>query len=87
MIIFYIIWCKTIPIKQPGVIHTQICHYYDIVLIHSKLQPSSDFFNTLYMIHDSSDCLPLKHFEAQTNGRHFPDDIFKCIFVNENVWI
>ena len=21
------------------------------------------------------------------NGRHFPDDIFKCIFVIENVWI
>ena len=21
------------------------------------------------------------------NGRHFPDDIFKCIFVNENVQI
>ena len=21
------------------------------------------------------------------NGRHFPDDIFKCIFVNEYVWI
>ena len=21
------------------------------------------------------------------NGRHFADDIFKCIFVNENVWI
>ena len=21
------------------------------------------------------------------NGRHFVDDIFKCIFVNENVWI
>ena len=21
------------------------------------------------------------------NGRHFSDDIFKCIFVNENVWI
>ena len=21
------------------------------------------------------------------NGRPFPDDIFKCIFVNENVWI
>ena len=25
--------------------------------------------------------------EAETNGRHFPDDIFKCIFLNENVWI
>ena len=21
------------------------------------------------------------------NGRSFPDDIFKCIFLNENVWI
>ena len=21
------------------------------------------------------------------NGRHFPDDIFKCIFLNQNVWI
>ena len=21
------------------------------------------------------------------NGRHFPDDLFKCIFLNENVWI
>ena len=21
------------------------------------------------------------------NGRHFPDDIFKCIFFSENVWI
>ena len=21
------------------------------------------------------------------NGRHFPDDIFNCIFLNENVWI
>ena len=21
------------------------------------------------------------------NGRHFPDDIFKCIFFNENAWI
>ena len=28
-----------------------------------------------------------KHIEAEKNGRHFPDDIFKCIFFNENVWI
>ena len=20
------------------------------------------------------------------NGRHFPDDIFKCIFLNESIW-
>ena len=29
----------------------------------------------------------LNTFEAETNGRHFPDDIFKCIFLNENVLI
>ena len=28
-----------------------------------------------------------KHIEAETNGRHFPDSIFKCIFLNENVLI
>ena len=21
------------------------------------------------------------------NGRHFPDNIFKCIFLNENIWV
>ena len=25
--------------------------------------------------------------EAETNGRHFPDDIFKYIVFNANVWI
>ena len=25
------------------------------------------------------------HIEAKTNGRHCPDDIFKCVFLNENV--
>ena len=26
------------------------------------------------------------HIEARQNGRHFPDDIFKSIFLNKNVW-
>ena len=25
--------------------------------------------------------------EAEESNRHFADDIFKCIFVNENIWI
>ena len=25
--------------------------------------------------------------EAETNGRHFPDNIFKCIFLNENALV
>ena len=28
-----------------------------------------------------------KHIQAETNGRHFADDTFKPIFLNENVWI
>ena len=31
--------------------------------------------------------LGFKHIEAEPNGRHFADDIFKCIFLNESVWI
>ena len=27
------------------------------------------------------------HIEAEENGRHFPDNIFKCILLNESVWI
>ena len=27
------------------------------------------------------------HIEVETNGRHLADDIFKCIFLNENVWV
>ena len=29
----------------------------------------------------------VKHIETEQNGRHFADDVFKCIFLNENVWI
>ena len=29
----------------------------------------------------------IKHIEAETKLPHFTDDIFKCIFLNENVWI
>ena len=28
-----------------------------------------------------------QHIEAETKRRHFADDIFKCIFLNENGWI
>ena len=29
----------------------------------------------------------LNTLRPRQNGHHFPDDIFKCIFLNENVWI
>ena len=30
--------------------------------------------------------VPINTLRPRQNGRHFPDDIFRCIFVNENVW-
>ena len=42
------------------------------ILWRGHVQPRSPFINTLRM---------------RQHGHHFPDDIFKCIFVNENVWI
>ena len=29
----------------------------------------------------------LNTLRLRQNGRHFPDDMFKCIFCNENIWI
>ena len=31
--------------------------------------------------------VPINTLRPRQNGRHFPDDIFRSIFVNENVWI
>ena len=31
--------------------------------------------------------IPINTLRPRQNGRHFPDDIFKCIFTNENIWI
>ena len=30
---------------------------------------------------------PINTLRPRQNGRHFPDDICKCIFLNENIWI
>ena len=32
-------------------------------------------------------CCVFNTLRPKQDGRHFPDDIFKCIFVNESVWI
>ena len=48
-----------------------------------------------YMLYISHNRYDLKYFmysqintlRSRQNGRPFPDDIFKCIFLNENVWV
>ena len=32
-------------------------------------------------------CRLCQHFEAETNSRYITNDIFECIFMNENIWI
>ena len=54
-----------------------------------KLSPKQQYIlpvllSQYYVCWCSGDFNPLR---PRQNGRHFPDDIFKWIFLNENVWI
>ena len=51
---------------------THKCMWIIFFMINDTLTPRELMFNTL---------------RPRQNGGHFPDDIFKCIFLNENVWI
>ena len=49
------------------------------VLRHALMLPTFKIIpNTLFH---------LNTLRPRQNGRHFPDDIFNCIFLNENAWI
>ena len=77
-------------IKGEGVETVHISCLYSIVACHKKwaLRP-------IMFCHDEPLCwsshlwamASSKHIEAETNEHHFADDIFNCIFLNENVWI
>ena len=52
------------------------------------------FYTKYFVLPYSTNCsqedvhlLSLNTLRPRQNGRHFADDIFKCIFLNENVWI
>ena len=44
-----------------------------------------EFCNSCYGL--NSWAHPVNTLRPRQNGRHFADDILKCIFLNENVWI
>ena len=51
-----------------------------------------NFLHTLWWLISFRSKMPVNLIDVNTlrprqNGRHFADDIFKCIFLNENVWI
>ena len=33
------------------------------------------------------ECKTINTLRPRQNGHNFPEDIFKCIFLNENIWI
>ena len=57
--------------------HRLQCHHHDELM--SLLSHSAIFY---YWGH-----IPVNTLRPRQNGRHFADDIFKWIFLNENVWI
>ena len=66
-----------------GSIYTQLLNFYD-----EKNQQNpqiNPFIKSSYPSVSSVDAF--NTLRPRQDGRHFPDDIFKCIFLNENVWI
>ena len=53
----------------------------------STLTETSHYLNQCWFIISGVLWHPLNTLRPRQNGRHFADDIFKCIFLNENVWI
>ena len=43
--------------------------------------------NAYHCLHSACVCMLLNTLRPRQDGRHFPDDIFKCIFPNENAWL
>ena len=59
-----------------------------------RLSQDSLSLQNVYLYHIQCTCtMPCFNFSIlntlrpRPNGHHFPDDIFQCIFLNENVWI
>ena len=49
--------------------------------------PTNIYVDIMSNIHVTTLLSYLNTLNPRQNGRHFADDTFKCIFVNENVWI
>ena len=63
------------------------------VVVNMELGPLIIFNQTVFLA-DKSTSMPapiawtsISTLRQRQNGRHFSDDIFKCVFLNENVWI
>ena len=56
-----------------------------VITAHDYCTGSSSWQCTVLLI--TGICFPVNALRPRQDGCHFPDDIFKCIFLNENAWI
>ena len=76
--------------REAGDLRRQHGHYDVIVMYCSDLQlVTIGFGMVMWRVGDRPSLKPMRFntLRPRQDGRHFPDDIFKCIFVNENLWI
>ena len=80
----------------PVIKHIDCVHGPPIMLAESKFAPCVDIElknkcwkldRLLTILMDNATKPAINTFRPRENGRHFADDIFKGIFLNENVWI
>ena len=73
-------------LAQQGKTTDNITHrryFHNIICVRSQKQA----LNKRAFIDTSCGNRGLNTLRPRQDGRHFSDDIFKCIFLNENVWI
>ena len=72
--------------------HTCLCYTLDYLTLdndHPKESPQIEHVHPCHRAksHWSYMDLVFNTLRPRPDGRHFADDIFKCIFFNENLWI
>ena len=67
--------------KMSALVQVTACHRTGNKSIHGTVM--TEFNDVSLDINDSK----ISTLRPRQNGRHFPDDLYKCIFLNENVWI
>ena len=67
-------WCLTMCLSPSHYLNTN-----------SSIQCAT-YWNIMFMKHSTHE-LNINTLRPRQNGRRFLDDIFKCIFLNENIWI
>ena len=74
--------------KKHDIIEQNNCHttFYKVLDVSPEHRPDLKPARKYFRYNDNGGFIG-NRLRPMQNGRHFPDDIFKCIFVNENIWI